>query len=128
MRVTRFGRWLENRFGGSRSFTVPLTRWRVTVYGFNAMHVAVNIRTRRWGMVCFHPPMRCFGVWWPWKFYLSLNGTPWAAYRTVGPGIDAEDRKNARIRRLEGRCACRGTRDEYDCYSCGYPVVNAVVQ
>lgn len=47
----------------------------LTIYGRNAMHFAVNIRTR-WGWVCFKPPTRCFGVWWPWYFYVSDDATP----------------------------------------------------
>lgn len=70
----------------------------ITIYGFNAMHVAINIYTKHWGYICFHPIMRCFGHWWPWYFYISPNATPWAASFAIGPGIEAEDR-----RRLRGR-------------------------
>lgn len=51
----------------------------ITIYGENAMHWAVNIRTKRWGYICFRLPLRCFGKWWPLYFYISPNGTPWAA-------------------------------------------------
>ena len=51
----------------------------VTIYGANAMHWAVNISTRRWGYICFRLPLPCFGVWWGLYFYVSPNGTPWAA-------------------------------------------------
>jgi len=47
----------------------------VVFYGRNAMHFAVNIKTR-WGFVCFKPPTRCFGVWWPAYFYVSPDATP----------------------------------------------------
>lgn len=51
-------------------------RWgRTVIYGWNAMHVAINVETR-WGYVCFHPTFRVFGVWWPWYFYISRDGTP----------------------------------------------------
>ena len=59
----------------------------ITVYGWNAMHVAVNIKTR-WGYVCFHPTWRVFGHWWPWYFYISPNATPWAATFGIGPGYE----------------------------------------
>lgn len=114
---------LEARFSGSRAFRVPLLGWRVTIYGFNAMHVAINVRTKRWGTFCFHPPMFCFGRWWPWKFYVSMCATPWAAYRVLGPGIEADDREAASRRRQTGLCQCRGSREAGTvCWCCGYPV------
>jgi hypothetical protein len=48
----------------------------ITIYGENAMHWAVNIRTKRWGWICFRLPVRCFGSWWPMYFYCSPNATP----------------------------------------------------
>ena len=62
----------ENFLGG---------HWKLgsfTLYGENAMHWAVNIKTR-WGYVCFRLPFKCFGRWWPLYFYISPNATPWAA-------------------------------------------------
>lgn len=79
-RCGRIRTWIERRFSGHVSLGP------VCIYGFNAMHVAINIRTRRWGYICFHPPIYCFGVFWPWYFYLSPNATPWAATYKVGPG------------------------------------------
>lgn len=115
--------WLHRNFGGHCTFTVPFLRWRVTIYGFNAMHVAINVRTIRWGYICFHPPMRCFGAWWPWYFYVSKNATPWAAYRAIGPGVANDDKEAARTRRKENRCTCRGTRvSGQACDQCGYNV------
>ena len=87
--------FFERHFGGH----INIGR-RVTIYGFNAMHVAVNVRTKRWGYVCFHPTIRCFGKWWPWYFYVSPNGTPWAATYAIGPGFDGE-RELVAIRRHE---------------------------
>jgi len=69
----------------------------VTVYGANAMHWAINIRTR-WGTLCAHPTTRTFGGRWPWYLYLSENATPWAAVFAVGPGIDSYDLDKAWIR------------------------------
>lgn len=49
----------------------------VHVYPFRcAMHGAINVRTKRWGWVCFKPPTRVFGHWWPWYFYASPDATP----------------------------------------------------
>lgn len=51
---------------------------RITIYGANAMHWAINVRI--FGTyVCFHPTTRTFGARWPWYFYISPNATPWAA-------------------------------------------------
>lgn len=53
------------------------------------MHFAVNVWTERWGYLCFRPPVRCFGKWWPWYFYVSRDGTPCKPECTyaIGPGI-----------------------------------------
>lgn len=61
--------WWEKKFGEHVSLG-PLV-----IYGFNAMHVAMNLRTP-FGFVCFHPTFRVFGKWWPWYFYISRDGTP----------------------------------------------------
>jgi len=68
----------------------------VTIYGENAMHWAINIKTSRWGYVCFRLPFRCFGGWWPLYFYLSPNATPWAS--TFYRGDDKRE-KTAAIKR-----------------------------
>lgn len=59
----------ERYFGGHISLG-PLV-----IYGENAMHWAVNIRSP-WGWVCFRLPVRCFGRWWPLYFYVSPDATP----------------------------------------------------
>jgi hypothetical protein len=51
----------------------------VTIFGENAMHWAVNIKTTRWGYVCFRLPLRSFGRWWPLYWYCSPDATPQAA-------------------------------------------------
>ena len=71
---------------------------RLTIYGFNAMHVAFNYTTDK-TYICFHPPMRCFGKWWPWHFYISRNGTPWLATCGFGPGFEWLDRKRLKRRK-----------------------------
>lgn len=65
--------WWENFMGGHISIGP------ITIYGENAMHWAVNVKTKRWGYICFRLPFRCFGRWHPLYFYVSPNGTPWAA-------------------------------------------------
>jgi hypothetical protein len=62
-----------------RTFSEHWSCGRLTIYGFNAMHVAVNLYTKRWGWICFHPPFRVFGIWWPWYFYVSRDATPSSA-------------------------------------------------
>jgi hypothetical protein len=89
--------WIERKFSGHVSFR--MFGRRVTIYGFNAMHVAVNISTRRWGWVCFHPPVYVFGHKWPWYFYVSPNGTPGTATFAIGPGVDRQEKESATLRR-----------------------------
>lgn len=76
----RFDRFLDYWIGGHVHF------WGITIYGRNAMHFAVNIHTKRWGYICFKLPTRCFGVWWPWYFYVSPDATPQSATFKRGPG------------------------------------------
>ena len=84
-------RWWQEHFGGH------VNLGPVTAYGENAMHWAVNVRTRWWGYVCFRLPVRCFGRWWPLYLYASPNGTPWASTFCVGEGQD--ERRRAVLRR-----------------------------
>lgn len=74
--------WLERHLGGH------IMLGHLVIYGWNAMHVALNWRTKRWGWICFHPTMKVFGRWWPWYFYVSPNGTPGAATWGIGPGFE----------------------------------------
>jgi hypothetical protein len=65
-------RWQDRIFRGH------ITIGRVTIYGANAMHWAVDVRL--FGTyICFHPRTRTFGGDWPAYFYVSENATPWAA-------------------------------------------------
>jgi hypothetical protein len=84
----RLLRLAERHLGGH------LSLGPITVYGFNAMHLAVNIRSPL-GYVCFHPG---WGPW-PWSFYVSANATPWGAWLVAGPAIEREDRARAASRR-----------------------------
>jgi hypothetical protein len=70
-------RWQDRFFPGHISIGP------VCVYGANAMHWAVNIRTR-WGFLCAHPTTRTFGGRWPWYMYLSRDGTPEGVKETRG--------------------------------------------
>lgn len=83
----------ENFLGGHK------TIGPVTIYGENAMHWAVNIKTRRWGYVCFRLPFRCFGRWWPLYFYCSPDATPGSSTVAVGPRFSKTEKLMARIRR-----------------------------
>ena len=60
----------ENFLGGH------MTIGPVTIFGENAMHLAINIKTNRFGYICFRLPFRCFGRWWPLYYYCSPNATP----------------------------------------------------
>jgi hypothetical protein len=61
--------WWENFMGGHISIG------RVTIYGENAMHWAVEIKLKNTFM-CFRLPFRCFGKWWAMYLYFSPNATP----------------------------------------------------
>lgn len=70
----------------------------ITVFGNNAMHWGVTIRTKRYGYICFRLPLRSCGGWWPLYLYCSPNGTPWAATFMLGHGHD-NDWMLSRVRR-----------------------------
>ena len=92
----KWERWREKHFGGHVSIG------RMTIYGFNAMHVAINIRMRR-EYLCLHPTIWMVGcdsqIKWSWYIYSSRNATPWAATWGIGPGFDKRDRDRAARRR-----------------------------
>ena len=76
---------------------------KITIYGFNAMHVALDIYHKRYGHICFHPqlPQAFFGIGkkWSWYFYISPNATPWASTFAIGPGNYKHDKKSAKLRK-----------------------------
>lgn len=78
---------LEKYLGGH--VTVRLFGFVITVFGFNAMHGAVEISrpSTGWGYLVFEPPMWCFGKWWHWKLFYSPNATPRNATFAIGPGL-----------------------------------------
>lgn len=57
----------------------------ITIYGYNAMHWAVNIRVGR-GWLCLKPISWVSGHWWPGYLYYSKNATPDAAKWGLGYG------------------------------------------
>ncbi len=76
-----------------------ITIGKMTIYGANAMCWAVNIRTKKWGYICFTlPSIRRRKYKFGHYFYLSPNGTPCAC--TYYRGIDKNERIRADIRKL----------------------------
>ena len=73
--------WYENFMSGH------LSLGRITIYGENAMHWAVNIRVKN-TVVCFRLPFRCFDKWWPLYFYISPDATPPRATFKLGKNLD----------------------------------------
>jgi hypothetical protein len=69
-----------------RWFTGHVRLGPLTVFGANAMHWALNLKTR-WGYLCFHPTTRTYGERWPWYLYLSTDATPSPRKWGVGPGL-----------------------------------------
>lgn len=92
--------WFENFMGGHISIG------HITIYGANAMRWAVNIKTKRWGYICFTLPFPMARIrtksngekYWDWYFYLSPNGTPWAC--TMYYGSDRYEHIRAKIRKF----------------------------
>lgn len=90
--------WWANFTGGHISIGP------ITIYGANAMNWTVNIRTKKFGYICFTlPALARFRktkdgkLIFQWYFYLSPNGTPWAS--TFYIGSNREERIRAKIRR-----------------------------
>lgn len=90
-----FPNWWENFMSGH------LNIGPITIYGANGMCWAVNIRTKRWGYICFTLPSirrsrmkKHEGHY----FYLSPNGTPWAS--TFYRGKDRNEKIRAEIRKM----------------------------
>lgn len=75
---------------------------RLTVYGHNAMHWAVNYRTERWGWMCLRLPLPSQGGFRPLYFYASPNATPWASTIYKGWGDDVARREAPERRKKYG--------------------------
>lgn len=85
--------WWENFMSGHWSIG------KMTIYGENAMCWAVNIRTKKWGVICFSlPSLSRKRRGWDHYFYLSPNATPWAC--TFHFGGDKQESIRAKIRKM----------------------------
>ena len=71
-----------------RVFTGHFNVGPVTIYGANAMHYAVNVRTGD-GWICFRPTTGREGAW-RWYLYVSPDATPGRAWWGTGPGFRGE--------------------------------------
>lgn len=69
--------WWANFMGGH------INIGRITIYGENAMHWAVNIKLNK-TYICFRLPFRCFGHWIPLYLYISPDATPSKATWKIG--------------------------------------------
>lgn len=88
--------WFENFMGGHLSIGK-----NITIFGENAMHWAVCIRTKKYGTITFTLPLRCFGRYWGCHIYFSPNGTPWACtyYKSLWKENDWKEEIRAKIRK-----------------------------
>lgn len=88
-------RFCSRHIGGHK------TIGHLTIYGWNAMHVAARLWIPKLGMyLCVHPTTHTFGGHWPWYVYLSHNATPWGAIIGFGPGFYRSDRERSEARWL----------------------------
>ena len=120
--------YLSYRFW-SKFFGGHISIGGLTIFGSNAMDWAVNIRTKKYGMVCFTLPSitRFRGGKLNWYFYCSPNGTPWAStfyigssrtegvrakirYFAFGHNFDAWNKKNEELHKLNDRISFIGYR------------------
>jgi len=89
--------WWENYFGGHVNIG------RVTIFGENAMHWAVQIYTKKYGVIVFTLPLRTLGRYWGCHIYFSPNGTPWAStfYKSIWKENNKGEEHRAKIRYRE---------------------------
>lgn len=75
---------------------------RITIFGENAMHWAIEIRTKRFGVIVFTLPVRTFGKYWGCHIYFSPNGTPWAStfYKSIWKENNKAEEVRAKIRKM----------------------------
>jgi len=57
---------------------------RITIFGANAMHYFLQIRSKRYGVICIR--FLSLDKKFPLCFYVSPNGTPWACTYCIGLG------------------------------------------
>lgn len=72
---------------------------RITVYGRNAMHWGVTIRTKKYGYICFRLPFTCERRWYPLYLYFSPNATPWASTFFIGKNHSRGQKKLSKLRK-----------------------------
>lgn len=89
--------WWENFMGGHLNIGK-----RITIYGENAMHWAIQIRTKKYGYIVFTLPVKTFGIYYGSHIYFSPNGTPWAStyYKSLWKENCKSEEIRARIRKL----------------------------
>ncbi len=87
----------ENFFGGHLNIGK-----RITIFGENAMHWAIEIRTKKYGVIVFTLPIRTFGKYYGCHIYCSPNGTPWAStyYKSLWKENNRSEELRAKIRKL----------------------------
>jgi hypothetical protein len=89
--------WFENFMGGY----IDIGK-NITIFGENAMHWAICIRTKKYGTIVLTLPLRCFGKYWGCHIYISPNGTPWAStyYKSLWKENNKDEEIKAQIRKL----------------------------
>jgi hypothetical protein len=88
--------WWENFMSGHISIG------SLSIFGENAMHWAIELHTKKYGYICFTPPLKCFGKYQGCHLYFSPNGTPWAAtyYKSLWKENNKDEEIRAKIRKL----------------------------
>lgn len=70
----------------------------LTIYGRNAMHWGIDLRTKKYGYICTRLPLPCFGKWWALYLYCSPDATPSNSTFFIGKKHDIESWSTARLR------------------------------
>ncbi len=84
--------WWENFMGGHLNIGN-----KITIFGSNAMCWVVNIRTKKYGYICFTlPSISEFRKRTGYHLYFSPNGTPWACTFYLGKNKEEKIRSIAR--------------------------------
>lgn len=91
--------FFDKYFGGHISIG------KITIYGHNAMHWGVNIRTKKFGYICFRLPLPSFDCnkpfFKPLYLYFSPNATPWACTFAIGKDRNTKfDFSKSKLRKI----------------------------
>lgn len=90
------------RFKNLRIISGRISIGNFVFYGIDtAMHLSFEWWSKKYGYICFHPPVRWHKRWWPFYLYFSPNGTPQLSTFAIGKGIDLEDRQGANARKMK---------------------------